>query len=177
MMVGATKMTSKSSVSCPVPSEQQPINEYEALKSAWLFRNCAANWREYATLIAWIFSISCSIAFPVSAVSFPPHKHFFQFLIGGVAGASIGVVLVLVRLYLGWSYIRDRLFSPVTFYEESGWYDGQTWTKPEEILARDRLIVTYQIQPVLRRLQITFGILTLLYLSGTVIWYLCFWDT
>ena len=27
-------------------------------------------------------------------------------------------------------------------YEESGWYDGQIWIKPPEILLQDRLIGT-----------------------------------
>lgn len=161
----------RSSVSCPVPSEQQPVNEYEELKSAWLFRDCTANLRGYATRIAWIFGLSWLVAGPLSAASFPPHKHITQFILSGAAGASIGVVLILVRLYLGWLYVRDRLFSPVIFYEESGWYDGQTWTKPEEILSRDRLIVAYQIQPILRRLQITFAGLAVLYVAGTVIWH------
>ncbi|MBF2064395.1 MAG: CGLD27 family protein [Calothrix sp. C42_A2020_038] len=160
----------RSSVSCPVPVEQQPVNEYEELKSAWLFRDCTASVREYAIRIAWIYGLSWLIAGPLSAASFPPNKYIAQFLLGAAAGASIGVVLILVRLYLGWLYVRDRLFSPVIFYEESGWYDGQTWTKPEEILARDRLIVTYQIQPILRRLQLTFALLAVLYIAGSIVW-------
>ena len=32
-------------------------------------------------------------------------------------------------------------------YEESGWYDGQIWIKPPEILLQDRLIGTYEIYP------------------------------
>jgi hypothetical protein len=58
------------------------------------------------------------------------------------------------------------------FYEESGWYDGQTWTKPAEVLQRDRLIVTYEIQPLLVRLKRTFGFLALLLLSSVAVWYL-----
>ncbi|MEB3174634.1 MAG: CGLD27 family protein, partial [Cyanobacteriota bacterium] len=40
---------------------------------------------------------------------------------------------------------------------ESGWYDGQTWPKPPEVLVRDRLIVQYQVSPILRRLGVTLG--------------------
>jgi hypothetical protein len=40
-------------------------------------------------------------------------------------------------------------------YEESGWYDGQIWIKPPEILLQDRLIGTYEIYPGLQRLQKT----------------------
>lgn len=163
----------KSSVSnCPVPSEQQPLNEYEELKSSWLFRDCALNWRDYITKIAWIWGFSWLVAAPVAAVSFPPHRHIALFLLSSVAGASVGVVLVLLRLYLGWSYIADRLASPIIFYEESGWYDGQTWTKPHEVLTRDRLIVTYQIKPIIQRLQFSFAGLAVLFVIGTIVWHL-----
>lgn len=82
----------------------------------------------------------------------------------------MGVILAVMRLYLGWSYVRDRLMRPTIFYEESGWYDGQTWTKPPELLTRDRLIVTYQIQPILQRLQRTSGFLALLLLADAIVW-------
>lgn len=163
----------ESSVSnCPVPTEQQPLNEYEELKTSWLFRDCSLNWQEYSTKIAWIWSLWWLVAGPVAAASFPPHKHTAQFILTGAAGASVGVVLALVRLYLGWSYVRDRLVSPIIFYEESGWYDGQTWTKPQSVLTRDRLIVTYSIKPIIWRLQITFAGLAVLFVTGTIVWHL-----
>lgn len=163
----------KSSVSnCPVPTEQQPLNEYEELKSSWLFRDCTLSWGQYIKTIAWIWVLSVLVAAPVVATSFPPHKHIGQFILGSAAGASIGVVLGLLRLYLGWSYIRARLASPLIFYEESGWYDGQTWTKPQEVLMRDRLIVNYQIQPIIQRLQMSFVGLAVLFLAGTIVWHL-----
>ncbi|MBW4562634.1 MAG: CGLD27 family protein [Mojavia pulchra JT2-VF2] len=163
----------KSSVSnCPVPTEQQPLNEYEELKASWLFRDCASNWSEQITKMVWIWGLSWLVAGPVAAASFPPHKHIAQFILCSAAGASIGVVLALVRLYLGWFYVRDRLFSPTVFYEESGWYDGQTWTKPQEVLTRDRLIATYEIKPILQRLQFTFAGLAVMFLAGTIVWHL-----
>lgn len=112
------------------------------------------------------------VAAPVAAASFTPNKYIAQFLLCGSAGASVGVVLGLIRLYLGWTYVRDRLYSPVIFYEESGWYDGQTWTKPQEVLTRDRLIVSYEIKPIIRRLQITFAGLAGLLVIGTIVWHL-----
>lgn len=38
-------------------------------------------------------------------------------------------------------------------YEESGWYDGAIYAKSDEELAQHRLIVHYQIDPVLQRLR------------------------
>lgn len=165
-------MMKSSVLHCPVPTEQQPLNEYEELKSSWLFRDCTLNWREYLTKIAVVWGLSWLVAGPVAAASFPPYKHAAQFIISGAGGASVGVVLLLVRLYLGWSYIRDRLMSPIIFYEESGWYDGQTWTKPQEVLTRDRLIVSYSITPIIQRLQISFAGLAVLFVAGTIVWHL-----
>ena len=51
-------------------------------------------------------------------------------------------------------------------YEESGWYDGQIWIKPPEILLQDRLIGTYEIYTGLQRLQKTVVFLFILLLAA-----------
>lgn len=161
----------ESSVSiCPVPIEQQPINEYQELKESWLFRWGTLALRDYIIKLVWVWGWSWLVAGPVAAASFSPNKHLVQFMLCGGAGASVFLILMLLRLYLGWSYVRDRLLRETIFYEESGWYDGQTWTKPPEILTRDRLIVSYQVQPILLRLKQTFGILALFFVGGSLIW-------
>jgi hypothetical protein len=165
-------MINSSVSNCPVPAEQQPLNEYDQLKTSWLFRESTLEWSKYIKTIACIGVFSWLVAAPVAAASFSPQKHIANFILSSAAGASVGVVLALLRLYLGWSYIRERLASPIIFYEESGWYDGQTWTKPQEVLARDRLIVTYSIKPILQRLQISFAGLAVLLVAGTIVWHL-----
>ncbi|HCQ21162.1 CGLD27 family protein [Aphanizomenon flos-aquae NRERC-008] len=164
-------MMGSSLENCPVPTEQQPLNEYEELKNDWLFRDSILSWGKYTKTIFWFWAWSWLVAGPVAASSFPPQKQIFNFLLCGSAAASVTVVLVLIRLYLGWYYVRDRLYSTTVFYEESGWYDGQIWTKPQSVITRDRLIVTYEINPIFQRLQITFGALVLMYLIGTIVWH------
>ncbi|KAJ0549516.1 hypothetical protein HanHA300_Chr07g0234621 [Helianthus annuus] len=39
--------------------------------------------------------------------------------------------------------------------EETGWYDGQIWVKTAEVLARDRLLGSFTVKPVLNRLKNT----------------------
>ncbi|MCU0571309.1 MAG: CGLD27 family protein [Oculatellaceae cyanobacterium Prado106] len=157
---------------CPVPTEQQPLNEFQELQESWFFQWASQDLPGYLKPILILWVVNGLVAIPVAASSFSYHKHPLEFALCAVMGAMILPVLALARLYLGWNYIRGRLQDGEIFYEESGWYDGQVWEKPEEVLQRDRLIVTYQIQPLLRRLKITFGVLALLLLIGGLIWIL-----
>jgi len=166
-----SNLTMKSSApTCPIPSEQQPLNEYQSLRESWFYSWASRDLAGYLQPLIILWLASWVIAAPVAMVSFPWVKYPVKFFLSGAAGAGIIPVLVLVRLYLGWFYICDRLSRATIFYEESGWYDGQTWTKPDEMLQRDRLIVTYQIQPFLQRCQWTFGAIACLFLSGTLLW-------
>ncbi|XGV95967.1 MAG: CGLD27 family protein [Leptolyngbya sp. BL-A-14] len=161
----------KSSVSsCPVPFEQQPLNEYQELKESWFFRWAMLDLPQYIRKLLWIWGWSWLIAGPIAAASFPPAKYPAQFALTGMAGAALFLLLVLIRLYLGWTYIRSRLSNATIFYEESGWYDGQLWEKPPEMLVQDRLVVTYQIQPILKRLTQTFGVLAIMSTVGALVW-------
>lgn len=64
------------------------------------------------------------------------------------------IVRVLqLRLWVGWSYVGDRLRKDVGYYEESGWYDGFLSVKPESIRQRDRLLFEMEVKPVLSRLK------------------------
>jgi hypothetical protein len=85
-------------------------------------------------------------------------------------GALVLPTLVLLQLYVGWSHVGGRLRQTTVPYEESGWYDGQLWVKPEEVSNRDRLIVDYQVQPVLQRIRRTLGAIALLLALGFMAW-------
>lgn len=155
---------------CPVPTEQQPLNEYQELQESWFFRWAMLQGLGYWKPIIILWGVGLIFSAPVAMVSFPMAKYPVQFALSAAAGAMIVPTLALVRLYLGWMYVRDRLSQAEIFYEESGWYDGQVWTKPEEVLQRDRLIVSYEIQSLLKRLVRTFGALALLLLCGGAMW-------
>lgn len=161
----------QSSVSpCPVPFEQQPLNEYQELQESWFFRWSTLGLSQYIRKLFWLWGWSWIVAGPIAAASFSIAKHPAQFALMGMAGATLLLSLVLLRLYLGWTYIRSRLSNATVFYEESGWYDGQLWAKPPEMLAQDQLVVTYQIQPILKRLTQTFGVLAIALLVGSLVW-------
>ena len=73
-------------------------------------------------------------------------------------------MIYMIQSYLACKYIYDRLMLSVITYEESGWYDGQTWIKSKEMLVQDRLIGTYELLPKIEKLKSI--VISLFILSG-----------
>ena len=71
-------------------------------------------------------------------------------------GALLVVAVAVLRIYLGWAYVGDRLLSAAVEYEETGWYDGQLFVKPPEVLARDRLLGSYEVRIALHSMLLPF---------------------
>eukprot|EP00898_Chlorokybus_atmophyticus_P000227 jgi/Chlat1/1204/Chrsp115S01668 len=143
-------------IECPVPQEQRPVREYEALREAQLFTWATLQLPAYSLrlLAVWaifFFAVGC----PIAGYTFKPTIQPVEFALAGGSSALFIVTVAVLRLYLGWSYVGNRLFSATVEYEETGWYDGQIWVKPPEVLARDRLLGFYQVKPTLERLKLT----------------------
>ena len=75
-------------------------------------------------------------------------------------------MLLLVRQWLGWTYVHKRLLSERVEYEESGWYDGQVWEKPLSWRERDLLLAQHEVRPILGRLGRAMATTTGLILGG-----------
>ncbi|MEM8721541.1 MAG: CGLD27 family protein [Cyanobacteria bacterium P01_G01_bin.39] len=155
---------------CPVPQEQQPIYEYEQLKESWLFNWGILATGKYVRKIIWVSFWSLLIVAPLSMSIYTPIKNPWELVLSSIIGVALLTGLFLSRIYLGWQYVKNRLKSDRIFYEESGWYDGQTWLKPTAMLNRDRLIVSYEIEPIMARLQKTYGLIVLIVASCSLIW-------
>jgi Conserved in the green lineage and diatoms 27 len=160
---------SNSSSFCPVPKEQQPINEYQELQNSWFFGWAKLEPFKYVIKLIWVGIWSLLVTAPLAEASFPAAKYPIQFSIWAIGGSLVFIALAAIRLYLGWIYIKNRLDREAIFYEESGWYDGQTWQKTPEILARDRLLASYQVQPILNRIKLTLVTLLGLVVFGTIL--------
>ena len=144
---------------CPVPFDQQPLNEFYALKNSCFFSFFGFKLSKY---IYRVLSVCCILIFlsaPLILVSINFSWNLFIF--DEFFCIILFLSLILIRLYLGWSYVVYRLFSATIFYEESGWYDGQIWIKTPEMLTKDRLIGTYYVLPLLRRIKFTFIVLSI----------------
>ncbi len=153
-------------MTCPVPKDQQPLNEYVELKEAFFYRWAKLGRSQYLRVL-FLMWLGITIIFSPVAISIQsPSRHLWQFVCVATIGGAIGLILPVLLLLSGWSHVKQRLDSAEIFYEESGWYDGQTWQKPQADLEKDRLLVAYEIKPVLNRLQLTLlGLIGLLGLS------------
>ncbi|KAI9191898.1 hypothetical protein LWI28_015173 [Acer negundo] len=152
---GSSNMAPLPETDCPVPADQQPINEYQNLSTSFPFSWASGDIVEYCSrLFVTGASFTLFIAVPVAwsggvgSDSDPLIK-----IVGSVSSGILFVTLAVVRMYLGWAYVGNRLLSATVEYEETGWYDGQIWVKTAQVLARDRLLGSFQVKPVLSRLK------------------------
>lgn len=142
--------------SCPVPFEQQPLNEYFALKESQFFSWSINEKTKFFLMIMYISIVLSILFFPLSIYLAPLNKSPLKFFIINNSIISFIFSLIFLRLYLGWSYVIKRLLSATVFYEESGWYDGQIWIKTAESLMKDRLIGLYELLPFIQRIKYSF---------------------
>lgn len=153
---------------CPVPFDQQPINEYQSLSNSFPFSWATADLVEfYSKIFATGACFALFLGLPISWVgSSKPHVDLIRVALGSASTGLLMAILGVIRMYLGWAYVGNRLLSATVEYEETGWYDGQIWVKSAEVLARDRLLGSFSVKPVLSRLKNTLLVLgTSLFIS------------
>jgi hypothetical protein len=140
---------------CPVPIDQRPINEYNTLKDSTFFLWTTRSLDSY---IKNVFFLSIPIYFFIGSLvkaSTMNSELPLNDLLYTVTFSTIILGLIFLRIYLGWTYVYQRLVKASVNYEESGWYDGKTWIKPPEILIQDKLIAKYQLLPIINRLKVS----------------------
>ena len=160
------------SFSCPVPSEQRPINEYMQLVQSNFF-----NWPllEESLLkrkLMSIFIICFFVCLPFSSLFYSINQAPIKLIVVNMCVTNFVLAFLILRLFLAWTYIQQRLQNSTIFYEESGWYDGRVWVKSKNILVQDRLVCAYQVLPVINKLKKT--LLTVTCLLGFLILILIF---
>ncbi|XP_024036380.1 protein CONSERVED IN THE GREEN LINEAGE AND DIATOMS 27, chloroplastic isoform X1 [Citrus clementina] len=129
-----------------VPSEQRPVNEYSSLKDGVLYSWGELGQGPFILRLGGLWLVAFMVlGVPTAAASFDPSREPLRFVLAAGTGTLFLASLIVLRIYLGWSYVGDRLLSAVIPYEESGWYDGRMWVKPPEVLARDRLLGAYKV--------------------------------
>jgi hypothetical protein len=138
---------------CPVPKYQRPLTEYNDLKNSFTFSwTKEKSYPFNKTLLIFFIILLLFTSVIVTNSQGQEKNEIMSFLQTTIS--TLGIFnLWLLRLYLAWKYIYDRLMNATVSYEESGWYDGQTWVKTNEVLIQDRLVGTYEVLPIMNRLR------------------------
>jgi hypothetical protein len=144
---------------CPVPSNQRPLNEFNSIRNSWIiswpFLKRSIFYRKL--VLSWL--LITPISFTISYGSDYLKNNIFDLTFVSFTASLLVPILLLIRQWLSWVYIYNRLNSETIEYEESGWYDGQIWEKPIEWRSKDLLIAQHQVKPILNHLEIIIIIL------------------
>ena len=153
---------------CPVPKEQQPTNEFIELSKSTIF-----SWpktKKSLILVLIKFWLGAFVLFLViSSGSIYFKTSLLKYVLLSFFSSLSIPLLISLRLYIGWNHVFKRLTSERIEYEESGWYDGQVWIKPLILKEKESLIASVEVKPILKNLIQIFSIISVLALSGILI--------
>ena len=97
---------------CPVPWEQQPVNEYTMLNETGLFAWATDPLLSFGIRITTVtVGVGALVGYPIVSLSINPEQEFLKCCLGALCGGILAATVVTLRLYLGWAYIGNRLFS------------------------------------------------------------------
>ena len=153
---------------CPVPKDQQPTNEFIELSKSKIF-----TWPKskksftFILLKFWIGTFFIFVVISSGSVYFETST--FRYILLSLFSSLSLPFLLSIRLYLGWNHIFKRLTSEKVEYEESGWYDGQVWTKPVKLKEKESLIATLEVKPILKNLIQFLSIIIIFALIGILL--------
>tara|TARA_Y100001968_G_scaffold319352_1_gene350740 strand:+ start:8988 stop:9485 length:498 start_codon:yes stop_codon:yes gene_type:complete len=151
---------------CPVPKDQIPILEYEELSNS-SFSSWPINGKSYLykrLTQSWLLTLPLTLL--ISSGSIQLTKSPVYIILESISVSLFIPILLLVRQLLNWNYIFKRLYSHKIEYEESGWYDGQTWEKTIDIRTKDLLIAQHEVTPIIDSLKESLIIISILFFIG-----------
>lgn len=98
---------------CPVPHEQQPINEYQSLSTSFPFSWASGDLVEYCSrLFVTGASFALFIGLPVAWFgSVGPKSEPVKLVLAAASSGILVVTISVLRMYLGWAYVGNRLLS------------------------------------------------------------------
>ena len=153
---------------CPVPTEQQPTNEFIELSKSKIFSWPKTKKSLILTLMKfWVGAFVLFLVISSGSVYF--RTSLLKYILLSFFSSLSIPLFISIRLYLGWNHIFKRLISEKVEYEESGWYDGQVWEKPLVLKEKESLIASIEVKPILKNLIQIFSIISVLALSGILI--------
>ena len=153
---------------CPVPLNQRPLNEFNSIRNSWIISWPFLERIIFYRKLTFSWLIITPVCLTISYGSDYLKNNLFELIFISLTASLAFPILLLIRQWLSLVYIYKRLNSENIEYEESGWYDGQTWEKPIDWRAKDLLIAHYQIKPVLNHLEIIIVLLISSFISSVL---------
>ena len=153
---------------CPVPKEQQPTNEFIELSKSKIF-SWPKTKKSLILVLIKIWLLAFILFLVISSGSIYFKTSIMKYILLSLFSSLSIPLLISIRLYLGWNHVFKRLTSEKVEYEESGWYDGQVWTKPLVLKEKESLIASIEVKPILKNLIQIFSIISVLALSGILL--------
>ncbi len=137
---------------CPVPRDQQPIQEFIALKDSWFFSWAIQNPLTFYKKLFWSWLLFIPIPLIILSSDYTETRNMLLLCWLSSKISLLAPLLLILRQYLSWRYIYGRLVSERVIYEETGWYDAQIWEKPKEQRDKENIIGTLEVAPILQML-------------------------
>ena len=151
---------------CPVPQNQRPINEFNSIRNSWIISWPFLERNIFYRKLMFSWLLITPVSLTISYGSDYLKNNIFELIFLSFTASLAFPILILIRQWLSWVYIYKRLNSEKIEYEESGWYDGQTWEKPISWRAKDLLIAQHQIKPILNHLKVIILLLISIIISS-----------
>ena len=153
---------------CPVPRDQHPTNEFIELSKSKIFSWPKTKKSLIPILIKfWVGAFILFLVISSGSIYF--RASLLRYILLSFFSSLSIPLLISIRLYLGWNHVFKRLTSERVEYEESGWYDGQVWTKPLVLKEKESLIASIEVKPILKNLIQIFSIISVLALLGVLL--------
>ena len=151
---------------CPVPNNQRPLNEFNSIRDSWIISWPFLERNIFYRKLMFSWLLITPVSLTISYGSDYLKNNIFELIFLSFTASLASPILILIRQWLSWVYIYKRLNSEKIEYEESGWYDGQTWEKPISWRAKDLLIAQHQIKPILNHLKVIILLLISIIISS-----------
>ena len=158
-------------INCPVPVEQRPLNEYNELVTSWFFSWPLIDNKLFYSRLTYSWLLSIPLFLIISTGSIVLKQSLIKLSIISCLISLIIPALLLLRYLISWSYIYKRLKSESIEYEETGWYDGQTWEKPIEWKEKEYLIAQHEIKPILYLTKKLLFSITIIFSIGIIVFF------
>lgn len=76
---------------------------------------------DYLTRVGLVFAVTFALfGAPIANQTFAANKQPLEFALSATTGSLVVVAILMLRIWLGWAYVQERLRSAAVPYEETG---------------------------------------------------------